>query len=75
MATPRLTWECCPYCGESADTERVGKPIEITVDTQGKLHVHKNTLKKCGFCGKTWHSEKPTMKEAFGYDGEQETAF
>ena len=75
MATPRLTWECCPYCGESADTERVGKPIEITVDNQGKLHVHKNTLKKCNFCGKTWHSEKPTMKEAFGDDQENDTPF
>ena len=70
-----LRWERCPYCHESVDTERLGKPIEITCDTQGKLHVHKNTLKKCGFCGKTWRSEKPTMREAMGYDGEEETAF
>jgi rRNA maturation protein Nop10 len=70
-----ITWECCPYCGEPTDTERIGKPFWTTTDKDGKLHVHGSTLKKCNFCGKTWHSTKPTKKEAFGYDQEDETAF
>jgi hypothetical protein len=69
-----LTWEKCPYCGECVDTERLGKPITITVKRNGKLHVEQCTLKRCNFCGKTWRSELPTMKEAFGYDGEDEAA-
>ena len=70
-----LTWERCPYCKEPVDTERLGKPITVTTKKNGKLHVETCTLKKCNFCGKTWHSELPTMKEAMGYDGEEETAF
>ena len=70
-----LEWECCPYCGESANTKRVGKPITITKDKDGKLHVYVNKLKKCGFCGKTWNSEEPTMLEAMGNDQENQTAF
>ena len=70
-----LTWERCPYCNESTNTTRVGKPIRITRDKDGKIHVQVNKLKKCGFCGKTWNSELPTMLEAMGYDGENQTAF
>jgi rRNA maturation protein Nop10 len=68
------TWECCPYCGESTNTERIGKPLIITV-VNGKLHVSGSTLKKCNSCGSTWRSSEPTMKEAFGYDQEEDTAF
>ena len=70
-----LEWECCPYCGEGTNTMRVGKPITITHDKDGKLHVYVNKRKKCGFCGKTWESELPTMLEAMGGDGENQTAF
>jgi hypothetical protein len=70
-----LHWEKCPYCGECADTERVEQPITVTTDKDGKLHVRVNKLKRCNYCGKTWRSEEPTLKEAFGYDGEEDTAF
>jgi uncharacterized Zn finger protein len=70
-----LHWQKCPYCGESTDTERVGKPLTVTTDKDGKLHVRVNKLKRCNYCGKTWRSELPTMKEAMGHDGEEETAF
>jgi len=69
------TWEPCPFCNECVNTERIGKPFYTSTDKDGKLHVHGSTLKKCNFCGKTWRSEKPTMKEAFGYDGEEGTPF
>ena len=70
-----LTWEPCPFCGESTDTERVGKPLQVWTDKDGKLHSRVNKLKKCNYCGKTWRSDQPTMKEAMGYDGEDDTAF
>ena len=70
-----IRWECCPYCGESSDTERVGKPFHESVDREGKIHVSFNTLKRCGYCEKTWRSKEPTMLEAMGYDGEDEAAF
>jgi len=70
-----LTWEPCPYCGESTDTERIGKPLIEYTDKDGKLHTRLNTLKRCNFCGKTWRSKQPTMKESFGYDEEEETPF
>lgn len=70
-----LHWEACPFCNEGADTERVGKPLEVTSDKDGKLHVHVNKLKRCNSCGKTWRSELPTMLEAFGKDGEDDTSF
>jgi len=70
-----LTWEPCPFCGESSDTERIGKPFYTVTDKDDKLHVHGSKLKKCNFCGKTWRSELPTMKEAFGDDQENDTAF
>lgn len=70
-----LNWEKCPFCNEVSDTERVGKPLTVTSDKDGKLHVYVNKLKRCNSCGKTWRSELPTMKEAFGYDGEDDTTF
>jgi hypothetical protein len=70
-----LTWEKCPFCKESTDIERLGKPITVSVKKDGKLHVEICALKRCNFCGKTWRSELPTMKEAMGYDGEEETPF
>jgi hypothetical protein len=73
MSAP-LNWECCPFCKEVSDTERVGKPLEIT-SQDGKLHVHVNKLKRCNSCGKTWRSELPTMVEAFGRDQEDDTPF
>jgi len=68
-------WQCCPFCGESVDTERLGKPLIEWVDSEGKIHTRLNLQKRCNFCGKTWKSKEPTMKEAFGYDGEEDTQF
>ncbi len=72
---PDLTWTQCPYCRESTDLKRVGKPLVVKAGRDGKLHTSGSTLIKCGFCGKTFQSNDATMLEAMGNDQENDTSF
>ena len=70
-----LVWVQCPFCKESIDIKRVGKPFIVSEKANGKLHVSGSRLLQCGYCGKQWHSDAPTMKEAFGDDQIGDTSF
>ncbi len=71
-----LVWLRCPFCGESTDLHRLGKPLKVTVKPNGKLHVEPMERRiKCGWCGSIFESDAPTMLEAMGYDGENDTLF
>ncbi len=70
-----LSWTRCPFCGESTDLNRIGKPLTVYVKTNEKLGTKTSRTVQCGYCKKTFQTDSPTMLEAMGYDGENETPY
>lgn len=79
-----LTWTQCPKCGESTDLVRLGPALTVGLKLKPHcppkqkaqvLTTHVQTQVRCNFCGTTFHTLEPTMKEAFGYDGVDDTPY
>jgi transcription elongation factor Elf1 len=72
-----LKWIQCPFCGESTDLKRVSPPLRIGLKNKAGsaskqqaqvLTTSIETRVHCGFCGTTFNTTSPTMKEVFGDD-------
>lgn len=65
LPTELQTWVCCPFCGEIDDLVRL-RPLKRT-KFNGSFVNHESPI-KCGYCKKTFYSEKGTRRENMGLD-------